>query len=201
MVKTNPSTVSWFRILPLFCIILLIIPASSALGISPGKRIFEYAPGKVDNVKITVYNNDNINFTGFIHVKGELKDHIQVSDKKLEFNKDVNKKTFNYKFTHPQSLSKGNYTSRITIEQVLSENYKGLSNVPSLEVSSILLLQADSSKSNENVSYANVFDYKKTIHYEKKHSGIRNLKDDFQKENTLVNLTRQIGLFPFCFSC
>ncbi len=189
------------KLMALIFIIILFVPVAAAIGISPGKRTFEYNPGKEDKVEIKVYNNDNVDFIASISVKGELEDYIEVSDKKLEFNEGLYKKSFYYKFTHPHFINIGNYTSRIIVEQELTGEYTGLSTGPNLKVSSILFLRADSPTEYATDYPLSVFDYKKNLTEKINYKQITSLWELNQNENNFSQLNSKFGLIPYCFSC
>lgn len=136
-------------ILPLVFILMLIVPMVSGIGISPGKRTFEHSPGQEDEVELTVYNNDNVNFTALIDAEGELADYIDFSTQKLEFDEKIEEKSFTYTLTHPFFEETGTYNGEVIVKQELSGNYAELSNVPKLEVVSGVVLEVPSIEEQE----------------------------------------------------
>jgi len=96
-------------------IILLVLLAGGvdALGITPGRKTIEYAPGFDKEIQISVLNNDHKNMEVVLMVQGELNQSILLSEAKLEFLPSEESKPLKYKLTLPNNLEPGLHTAEI----------------------------------------------------------------------------------------
>ncbi len=127
------------KILSGVLILLLLMPIVAGLGVSPGKRTFDFEPGKEKEVEVTIYNNDKKNISCMIEVRGELKNYINLSDKKIHFRKGDNKKSFTYTINYPEKFSEpGIHNAEIVVKELLKDHDGNVVIKPNLMVISKL---------------------------------------------------------------
>ena len=110
------------RIRVMLILFLLCLPLSHALGISPGKRQFDFQPGGNFTVPVTIHNNEKNSFEAQIEVKGELAPYIILSDDSLRFDSDDGKKTFRYTLYLPKKMDAGSMQAQVQVAEVFNSS-------------------------------------------------------------------------------
>lgn len=117
-------------------IFLLLNQAVFALGLSPAKKVLNFAPNKEETITFNLINNENMDLKVFVEVTGKLADYIQISDKALTISKNEKSKELKLEITLPESFEKpGLIESTIKVNQV-SDAEQGatqISTMPSIK--------------------------------------------------------------------
>ncbi len=117
------------RIFYLAIAILFVIAFAQnicALGITPGRAVFDYAPGRQEDVSFKVINNEHKDMIVLIYVEGELSQNIALYQKMVEFKADEEEKELKYTFNLPMSLERpGTYKTRIMAMEVPEKSETG----------------------------------------------------------------------------
>lgn len=91
----------------IFGIILIsILPAVSALGISPGRTTLEFEAGAEQEITLNVLNNEKKDLSVVIYAEGELAQYVTLETPMLEIGKNEESKSFKYKVKLPSELEK-----------------------------------------------------------------------------------------------
>jgi len=117
----NKNNIS-IRIFYLAIAVLFVIALAQniyALGITPGRAVFDYAPGRQEDVVFKVINNEHKDMNVLIYVEGELNQSITLYQTMIEFTADEEEKEFKYTFNLPTSLEQpGMHQTRIIAREV-----------------------------------------------------------------------------------
>jgi hypothetical protein len=108
--------------LALMTLILLIIIVQdvSALGITPGRRTFDYVPGQREDVSFEVINSERKEVDLVVLVQGVLNQSISVSEVSFHMNADEDRKTLSYSVTMPPGLEPGTQVSEVVVLELPS---------------------------------------------------------------------------------
>ena len=104
MKKENKNN---FRMIYLAIAVILaiaFIQNVSALGITPGRAVFDYSPGRQEDVNFKIINNEQKDMKVQIYVEGELNQTVTLYQKIVEFKSDELEKEFKYTFNLPEIL-------------------------------------------------------------------------------------------------
>ena len=107
-----------------------------ALGLSPAKKVINFAPNKEETITFNLINNENKNLKVFVEVSGELAQYIQIPNNVIMINKDEKSKGLDLVVILPENFERaGLIESRIRVSQV-SDVERGtlqISTAPSLK--------------------------------------------------------------------
>lgn len=102
------------------CLLFILIPTVAGLGISPGKRTFDFEPDGTKTVEITVHNNDEKEFECLIQKRGGLSKYIELSKESLDFKPNEKTKSFTYTIRYPEELEEpGVHSGEIAVKELL----------------------------------------------------------------------------------
>jgi len=105
------------KTLTILMLILIVLPMTSSLGISPGKRVFDLEDKEVT---ITVHNNDGQDMDCLIEARGELAQYITLSDTELSFTASEKEKSFTYFLDMPEEMDvPGLHAGEIVVKERL----------------------------------------------------------------------------------
>ncbi len=102
----------------LFIIIVMLIPLSSAFGITPAQKIFDYSPGTEQTYSFEIVNSENKRVNLVILPDGELKDYVSLSQYYVTLTPDIPSIAITYKVKIPSGLSPGPHYADIVITEV-----------------------------------------------------------------------------------
>lgn len=90
-----------------------------ALGLSPAKKVINFAPNKEETITFNLINNENKNLKVFVEVSGELAQYIQIPNNVIMINKDEKSKGLDLVVILPENFERaGLIESRIRVSQV-----------------------------------------------------------------------------------
>jgi len=112
------------KILTLFFVIL-IISNVAAVGVTPGRRTFDYEAGKTENVQFSVINSENKEVNVAVFVEGELAEHVALSDVAFSMSSGDERKDLFYTLTMPPDLKPGQHETDIIIMQLSGQSGTG----------------------------------------------------------------------------
>lgn len=117
----------------LIVLALLLIGQVTALGISPGRKTFNFEPNLRTDATLSLYNTDGQDMQVVIFARGDLKEFIHLSDNTMEFKASEGKKSFSYELFLPQRMDKpGVYSSEILVRQLPKGGTQGETIIDSL---------------------------------------------------------------------
>jgi hypothetical protein len=101
-------------------LLLIVLLASHvlALGVTPGKRIFEYEVGSEKSGEFSVFNSDKEDVKLIIVVEGELAEYISVSEDEFSMSASEESRSLSYAFEIPRGLKPGNHLTDIKVLQL-----------------------------------------------------------------------------------
>jgi len=100
-------------------IIISLAPSVLALGITPGRAVYDFSSGRQEDVKFKVINNEHKDMSVLIYVEGELNQSITLYEKIVEFKASESEKEFKYTFKLPGTLENpGIHQARIIAMEV-----------------------------------------------------------------------------------
>ncbi len=107
--------------------ILFILPRANALGITPGRTTLNYEPEFEKEIAFSVLNSEYKSMKVSLIVEGELKEHVTLSEKLVEFSTLDYNKEFSYKVKLPESLKDkpGLHTAEIIALELAKETDEG----------------------------------------------------------------------------
>ena len=115
---------------------LLLNQIVLALGLSPAKKVINFAPNKEETVTFNLINNENKDLKVFVEVTGELAEYIRVQDDTVTINKDEKSKSLVLEINLPENFERpGLFESTIKVSQVsdVDGGVTQISIVPSLK--------------------------------------------------------------------
>ena len=115
---------------------LLLNQIVLALGLSPAKKVINFAPNKEETVTFNLINNENKDLKVFVEVTGELAEYIRVQDDTVTINKDEKSKSLVLEINLPENFERpGLFESTIKVSQVsdVDGGVTRISIVPSLK--------------------------------------------------------------------
>ncbi len=115
---------------------LLLNQIVLALGLSPAKKVINFAPNKEETVTFNLINNENKDLKVFVEVTGELAEYIRVQDDTVTINKDEKSKSLVLEINLPENFERpGLFESVVRASQVsdVGEGATQISIVPSLK--------------------------------------------------------------------
>ena len=108
------------RFVIIVLIFLLLNQAALALGLSPAKKIMDFAPNKEETITFNLINNENKDLKVFVEVSGELAQYIQIPNNVVIINKDEKSKELYLVVILPENFERaGLIESKIRVSQVL----------------------------------------------------------------------------------
>ena len=100
---------------------LSVLPFVKAIGISPGRAMYDFEPNKIVNGTFSVINNEHKEMKVLLDVKGELNKSLILYNKLVEFKADEEEKTFSYTLKMPGSLKPGKHLVEIVALELPKE--------------------------------------------------------------------------------
>lgn len=119
---------------PLLWIILFLVISSisSALGVTPARKIVNFEPNAEYNLQLKIRNKDSKDMAVLISAEGELSEYIEIPENIVTFSHDEAEKTISYVISLPESLERpGTHKS----ELIISEHYSGAGKKPATTAS------------------------------------------------------------------
>ncbi len=116
---------NWSRLFGLIILVMLVIPNVVALGITPGRTNFDFAPGQVVDGGFEVINSGGEDNEVVILVQGELNRSVSVSEVSFKLSATETSKRLSYKVTMPQQLEPGLHTAEIVALQLPKSSGEG----------------------------------------------------------------------------
>ena len=110
-----------------FIIILFIVTLSKnvlALGITPGRAVFDYIPGESHTIDFTVINSEARDTDFVVLVTGELNESIAVSEVSFHMTANEESKKLSYTITMPPNLKPGLNTAEVVVVQLPGKSPK-----------------------------------------------------------------------------
>jgi len=105
---------------------LFILQEVHALGITPGRAVFDFLPGRKETVDFKVINNEHKDMGVVIYVEGELNQSVTLHQKMIKFKATDQEKDFKYSFKLPDSLDKpGVHVARIIAMEIPEDAESG----------------------------------------------------------------------------
>jgi len=96
-------------------IFVFMVPLTSGLGITPGRKTIDFEPGLEKNVSFSVINSEKENMSLVFHVQGDLNKSITLNKKYAELSSSEESKTFSYKVKLPEKIENpGTHKTKIT---------------------------------------------------------------------------------------
>ena len=123
--QNNKITKTFYLVI---AIIFLIAFAQDvlALGITPGRAVYDYAPGRQEDVAFKVINNEHKNMKILLYVEGELNQSITLYNTVLEFTSSEEEKDLKYTFKLPESLEEPRmHVTRIIAREIPEKTDEG----------------------------------------------------------------------------
>lgn len=99
-------------------VLIIILPLSSAFGITPAQKIFDYSPGAEETHSFEIINSENKRINLVILPEGELKDYVSLSQYYVTLTPETPSITISYNVKIPSSLSPGQHYANIVITEV-----------------------------------------------------------------------------------
>jgi len=103
----------------LLCFVLLIIfilqiSPASAIGITPGRTTFDFAPGLTQVVNFSIVNTEHKDMNVVFFVRGDMNESVALSDSLVKISANEDSRHFSYKFTLPNKIgTPGKYVTEI----------------------------------------------------------------------------------------
>ncbi len=105
---------------------LLAIQDVQALGITPGRAVFDFSPGREGKVTFKIINNEHKDMKVAVEVYGELNGSVKLEKKIFNFKSEDYEKETAYKFKLPDMLNgSGIHEARIVAMEIPSSEESG----------------------------------------------------------------------------
>lgn len=105
--------------LALVLAIVLLIQQASAIGITPGRKIIDFEPGKTQEIPFSIINNNGESTSVSLDVKGELKDSVTLNKNSIDLDPDKKKTQLNYQIELPQEIEEpGTHKAEIIATEI-----------------------------------------------------------------------------------
>ena len=117
-------------------IFLMLNQIAIALGISPAKKVIDFAPNKEETITFNLINNENRDLRVFVEISGDLEKYIQIPNNIVTINKNEKSKELNLEIILPENFERpGLFESTIKVSQVsdVDGGVTRISIVPSLK--------------------------------------------------------------------
>jgi hypothetical protein len=98
-------------------LVVILMNSVFALGVSPVRKAFNYAPGTISG-SIELSNNQNQDVDIIIYASGEYKDIISFDKRIINFESGDNSEEINYKLTLSQGMDPGRHDIIVNIDTV-----------------------------------------------------------------------------------
>jgi hypothetical protein len=123
---SGESRVGLYFKLAVFVFFLLVLSGSVlALGVTPGRKIFEYSSGGSTGASFTVLNTENKDMDLVVLIQGDMNSSIEVSEVQFRMTSGENEKQLNYKVNMPSGLRPGLHKSEIVVIQLPGRSAEG----------------------------------------------------------------------------
>jgi len=111
------------KINKLIFVLLIVMMMSNvlALGVTPGKKIFDYEIGGKKSGEFSVINSEGKDVKLIVVVEGELSDYVSVSEDEFMMSESEKSKNLFYTLEIPAGLSPGNHRTDIKVLQLPAE--------------------------------------------------------------------------------
>ena len=96
-------------------LLFLVVPFTSALGISPAKKNFLFEPYKTEGFKLTIINSERNNLDLSISVSDDLDDLFFFENKTISLLETEYKKSFNIFLKFPSEMRPGVHKGFLTL--------------------------------------------------------------------------------------
>ena len=117
-------------------IFLLLNQVVLALGLSPAKKVINFAPNKEETINFNLINNENKDFKVFVEVIGELAEYIKIPNNIVTINKNEKSRGLDLKIILPENFERPGLIESIIRVRQISDAEQGLtqiSTMPSLK--------------------------------------------------------------------
>ena len=117
-------------------IFLLLNQVVLALGLSPAKKVINFAPNKEETINFNLINNENKDLKVFVEVIGELAEYIKIPNNIVTINKNEKSRGLDLKIILPENFERPGLIESIIRVRQISDAEQGLtqiSTMPSLK--------------------------------------------------------------------
>jgi hypothetical protein len=93
-----------------------------AIGVTPGRKTMDFAPGLEQSITFTILNNENKEFRALVYAEGDLKDYVYADRSIVEFTAGKASEQFTYRIRLPESISEpGEHWAKIVVVELPPE--------------------------------------------------------------------------------
>ena len=117
-------------------IFLLLNQVVLALGLSPAKKVINFAPNKEETINFNLINNENKDLKVFVEVIGELAEYIKIPNNIVTINKNEKSRGLDLEIILPENFERPGLIESIIRVRQISDAEQGLtqiSTMPSLK--------------------------------------------------------------------
>lgn len=87
-------------------IFLMLNQIAMALGISPAKKVMDFAPNKEETITFNLINNENRDLRVFVEISGELAEYIQIPNNIVTIKKDEKSRGLDLEIILPENVER-----------------------------------------------------------------------------------------------
>ena len=87
-------------------IFLMLNQIAIALGISPAKKVIDFAPNKEETITFNLINNENRDLRVFVEISGELAEYIQIPNNIVTIKKDEKSRGLDLEIILPENVER-----------------------------------------------------------------------------------------------
>ncbi|MFT4309546.1 MAG: hypothetical protein ACMXYL_03605 [Candidatus Woesearchaeota archaeon] len=109
-------------IIMLLIIAIIAVEQTSALGIAPSQRTFDYQPDTLVEGRIRITHDSSEPTRIMLFLQGELDRYFTLSEYTLDFEAGVQQKEIEYRLLVPQGLDPGMHDVRIIVQQTRGQS-------------------------------------------------------------------------------
>ena len=106
------------RIIAGICMLLIVIPIASALGISPGRRTWNYEPNSIIEGSFSIINSEHRPMFVKLQINGHLKQYLVMDSAIVRFSEAEEMKIVSYKINLPAMSPVDNLDTMIIAQDI-----------------------------------------------------------------------------------